>query len=791
MADDPYLAFADPIAPEAASSPAPATVAMPSPQDRRAAPPPPPQAPQAGATPDPYAAFADPVEAPADAHPSEEEGLTGETTDDSPAHPDPEAERAKLEPSTPLDALGRGAADFFTFGTLPKLNALGNAGHDWITGEDGFSDSYHRHLDENNAIVAQDEAVHPYYRLGGQLLGSVVLPFGDTEAALQAGKAVLRAGGTMADARKAALAAAAVNQAKIGATLGAAHGVGSADNLHDAVTQGALGAVEGGVAGFGVTKLGQTAASAAEDLANGPVGALAQRINGAGPDVAGLARDIGVHATPATLGPVGRIIQKGFAQLPGADAVVGKANAREVTDLAAATDRVADSLGTATNRDAAGGDVAGGASQWAQAQDDTAEELYKTRNRLMGGDDAPLPTPLTAKALADLKARYPNSPAMVDLMTHPAVRQIEAALPDAPSTAASPILKADGTPFTNTVTPPSLNLDEATTALSYIRRAERRLDANPDVDPDLARGVSNVKQALNADLRTAAAKADKLAGRDPLADGSALASHNAADQTYAGMMGATKRGGALNRAVSSADDPIKVSAESVYNQLSNDMLAKSGNLARLRDMFFRLPQDAKGSFAATKISELGGPGPEWSFNKFVTNWNAMSPQARNIVFGTEANKSLDKIFQYARQLQQTEKGRNFSNTASGMFAGAYNGAIIGSIMKGEPAEAAMAAATAPVFAGAAKLFVSTPAMRNWTASVLKTMANKVMPDGVREKSLQSATGRLSAIAAGNPTIAGQVHALQQHLWQAANDNAHLLTKSAASGGGQTNGDQKD
>ena len=679
-------------------------------------------------------------------------------------------------------ALAGGVGDMISMGTANKLFAGLAAGGDVLGGKtQNFGDSYNRYLDRNNGQTAFDQANHPWARLSGELLGGLLINPEMAPVALEAGTQALRAGATMPMARAAAAKAAAMQQTKFGAVIGGLHGVGSADTLPDAAVGGISGTAVGALAGYGLTRAAQAAPGALDAVTN-----AVQRALPPATDWNAVANNLGVRATPATLGPVGRQVQKGFQQLPGSSSVVGNANAREASDLGAAAGRVADSLGTATNHEAAGTDVASGAAQWAKSQEDAATALYNNRNKLMGGDQTSIPTPLTAKALADLKTRYPNSPAMNDLMTHPAVRKIEAALPDAPTTtsSASSILQADGSPFVNssTTSPPNLNLDEATTGLSYIRRAERRLDANPEVDPDLAKGVFNVKQALNADLRNAATKSDALNGRvaDPTNPGAtALGSHNQADITYSDMMGVVKRGGSLNRAISSADDPIKASSEGVYNQLSNDMLAKSGNLARLRDTFFRLPDNAKGSFASTKVNELGG-GDNWSFNKFLTNWNAMAPQARNIVFGADADKSLQQIAQYAGRMQQTEKGRNFSNTASGMFSGAYNGAIIGSIMKGEPGEAAAIAATAPAFAGIAKLFVSTPAMRNWTVNTMRTLSNKAMPTAIREGALRAATGRLGMIAQQDPTIASQALGLQQHILSAANENFGLAATATPS-----------
>jgi hypothetical protein len=187
----------------------------------------------------------------------------------------------------------------------------------------------------------------------------------------------------------------------------------------------------------------------------------------------------------------------------------------------------------------------------------------------------------------------------------------------------------------------------------------------------------------------AAKNADLQAGRVPGAEGSAVKAQQDADAFWADRASALN--GSLKKALQSAGDDTKVSGEAVYNQVANDMDAKSGNLSRLRDTWFRLPPTAKSTFAATKIDDLGrampgqqnDAGSAWSFNTFLTNLNKLSPQARNIVFGTKADADLQKIAVYADRLRQLDKARNFSNTAKKYFAGAFMAAVGGAVLHGD------------------------------------------------------------------------------------------------------------
>jgi hypothetical protein len=222
-----------------------------------------------------------------------------------------------------------------------------------------------------------------------------------------------------------------------------------------------------------------------------------------------------------------------------------------------------------------------------------------------------------------------------------------------------------------------------------------------------------------------------------------------------------------------------MSGEAVYNQVAGDMDQKSGNLARLRDTWFRLPDEAKSTFAATKIDDLGRATPgnqndlgdAWSFNTFLTNFNKLSPQARNIVFGAQSDAQLAKIATYANRLRQLDKARNFSNTAQKYFAGAFMATVGGAVMHGDLGGAAEAAAAIPATWGGAKLLLSTPAMRDWTAQALSALNTG------NETALKVLTKRLGVIAGAQPAIANQATGLQKAILSAANDNVRSLAAS--------------
>lgn len=668
----------------------------------------------------------------------------------------------------------RGAGDALSAALVTHADSALHALADTVTGNapNGFANDFSNWENVNQSILKGDEANHPYARLVGQLIGGMALPTGTEGAALEAGKSVLVAGGTMREARAAAASAARSRIASEGAAYGAVHGAATSDNPGvGAVTGADMGAAAGYALAAGGQALGLGGKSAIPAATEGAPESSA-------PDYVQLARDLNVRRTPATNSRTGTatVVQAGLDALPGGGPI-GTAAARETEDLGTAARNVAESAGPVSDRQGAGEAVAQGASQYKAASKAQAKGLYGQRDQLIGGPDTAVPTPNAASAIQDIASRFPTSPAIQQLREHPAIRAIGGALPGEPTSENVPtgILDASGNPITRTVTSGGepLTLGEVTEALSHVRGVVRNLESqtlNGKATAPVLSRVKQVEQGLENDVMQSARNADVQAGRTPGDPGSAVAAQRDADAFYADRAQALN--GALKRPLQSAADDTKVSGESVYNQVSGDMDAQSGNLSRLRETWFRLPQEAKSTFAATKIDDLGRalPGQQndlgnaWSFQTFLTNLNKLSPQARNIVFGGKADEQLQKIATYANRLRQLDKFRNFSNSAKKYFAGAFIATVGHALMQGDIHSAVEGAAGMMGAWGGAKLLMATPAMRDWTASALKAAA-----DG-NENAAGVLTNRLSSLAASQPTLASEINGLKQSILSAANDN---------------------
>lgn len=675
-------------------------------------------------------------------------------------------------------AFGRGIGKNVPF--IDELGAVadslgGTSGRENVFNSDhSFGELYNRNVDINRGMLDADEANHPVASLTGQILSGLAIPSGLEGVGLNAGKSVLVAGGTMREARAAAAAAVRNRVATIGGVYDGLQGAGNADGgIGNRIAGGVAGAAEGAAGGYGLTAAGQAVVEHAPQIWAGIRAPLTADAAGqvepspevvGAPDYVQIARDLNIQRTPATNSGTGfaTVAQSGLGALPGGSPVAAGTD-REVSDLATAAKNVATGVGNVSDRQGAGEAVAQGAQQYKAASRLQANSLYGQRDALIGGPNTPVPTDQAAAAIQDMAAKFPTSPAIQQLREHPAIRAIADALPgqnDQP-----------------------LTLGEVTEALSHVRGVQRNLAATSvTTGPVLAR-VNQLEQALENDVKTAASKADIAAGRVPGADGSALKAQNDADAFYADRAAALN--GALKRPLQSAADDTKVSGEAVYNQIYGDMNQKSGNLSRLRDTWFRLPEQAKSTFAATAIDDLGraAPGAQndagnaWSFQSFLTNINKLSPQARNIVFGAKADAQLNQVAAYANRLRQLDRARNFSNTAQKYFAGAFMATVGSAVMHGNLGTAAEAAAALPATWGGAKLLLATPKMRDWTVQAMKAISSAAQGQN-NETAFRVLTNRLGSIAASEPSIADQALGLQRHLMQAVNDNsAHIAAAS--------------
>ena len=611
-----------------------------------------------------------------------------------------QTDKARDTPLGAIDATIRGATDTLTLGSSDEITGFMNA----LGTGDLSKGPINSEIQRQRDIDAADARVNPWARMGGQFAGGLLLPYSKGS--------ILKSGAQ-------------------GAALGGAYGFGSGEGgITDRLPNALSGAVVGGALGAGVPAA-VNGISAVYSKAKAPINAART-----------VADNLGINSTPATTGgALSRGLQMAYGNLPGSSAAVENAAARETGDLANAARTVAGDLGPVSTPAGSGKAIARGAGAWERVTRKEAQRLYGERDKLMGGPDVPVPMVESRAAIDSFAQRFPNSPVLATLRESPAVRRLEKALPD------------KGV----------LTLRESTEILSEARAALRNARRNGAVTPAMEARIADVEQAIENDVLNAARQVDQAAGRTT---GGAADAQMTADKYYRSR--AILKSGALKTPLSSRTDDVLASSESVYRQVSGDMAEKGGNMARLQAVWNNLPSGAKRKFAATKFDELGkatngqqnADKTAWSFNTFLTNYSDLNADARKLVFGAQEDKIRD-IATYAERLRQVDKSRNFSNTAKNTIAGAFMTVLGSALWRGDTAMAAETIAAVPAAWGSAKIFLSTPAMRSWTARALK--ATQQATNTGNAAPLKSLTGQLSSIAAREPAISGDIISLQNYL----------------------------
>lgn len=517
----------------------------------------------------------------------------------------------------------------------------------------------------------------------------------------------------------------------------------------------ATDAVIGGVAGKVADKAFQVAGKALKPVASR-----------AGAKVIDVADRLGIRPTPATTG--GSFtggVQRMLGVVPGAGGVVSNATSREADELARAAGETAARMGNVSTPQAAGETLAKGAKAFRKATSSKGGKLYAARDELMGGKDAPILMGSAAQQIRDFANEFPGLPILDDINLHPGVAKLTRSLPDGPE--------------------PQLSLDEATNALSYIRKSVRALQKKGGVlTDDMTRRVKMIENAFEGDIVRAAEAADAIAGRTGA--NTAVNAQKAADQFW--RTRAQTLQGPLQKAAKAVDDPVAVSGESVFRQMVGDMDRQGGNLVRLRKAWAAMPTNQKRTFSATAFDQLGRAKPgassavpetlapggdaaaDWSFSTFHTNFQKMSPEARKLVFGGRGvDQQIDDIARYAARLKEVSKTRNSSNTwnnlAEGSLTLAYMAAVGNQAWQGDMEGAAKMGALLPAGMLLTKGFVSSPAGRLWVRNVMATLAKKG-GTSTGETTLRKLTRQLPVIAENNPGLREEAG----RLLNAINDN---------------------
>jgi len=192
--------------------------------------------------------------------------------------------------------------------------------------------------------------------------------------------------------------------------------------------------------------------------------------------------------------------------------------------------------------------------------------------------------------------------------------------------------------------------------------------------------------------------------------------------------------------------------------------AKGGK--RIRDVFKNLNRDERDAVSASVISQLGyrgnaSEGAEWSARTFITNWQRLDKNAKQVLFGAprfrEVAKELNSLARLAKITAERAAADNVSRTGNVLTTSgqllpllAAGGLALGG--QSEAAQTALGVGTTTILAPryAAKLMTS-PKFLRWLKSTAQ-VANK----GVNPLSVQ--LGRLAVLPGKDPELAEAVNA---------------------------------
>jgi hypothetical protein len=195
--------------------------------------------------------------------------------------------------------------------------------------------------------------------------------------------------------------------------------------------------------------------------------------------------------------------------------------------------------------------------------------------------------------------------------------------------------------------------------------------------------------------------------------------------------------------------------------------AKDGGttLSRLRRNFTPEEWD---TVAATVLNKMGlatpgaqdATGQAFSVNTFLTNWNRMSPEAKEALFGgtryADIRPDLDTLVDVVSSLKSVERLANTSNTGrvmvTWMTIQALGGALAGMAAGGDVESGAAGAATAAFAPRMAAKLITHPAFVKWLVTPV-----------TEPNMLAAHIGRLTAITVAHPEIEEEVRAFVQQL----------------------------
>ncbi|WP_063588672.1 glycoside hydrolase family 24 protein [Achromobacter ruhlandii] len=439
------------------------------------------------------------------------------------------------------------------------------------------------------------------------------------------------------------------------------------------VAGGATGGASSGIAREeGAGPLGQLAAG----LAGGMLGPLA--LYGAGATTRGLIRggEQGrqtvannleafrqAGATPTVGQATERRVLQGMesvmSQSPGGAGVMARRAANQADDLAGSVGGIVDRLSPRAGALEAGESVTSGLEGFKAGLKRVQGQLYDKLDEYIA-PTSPIKVDRTKQALAALNSDIEGAPALSKMFKNSRIQGIESAL---------------GSDLNSGMTSYGAQAARKMSTLPYESIKKLRTLVGKEIDN--ASFVSDVPRdkwralysALSEDLGDAA----KQAGPD------AFESWRWANQFTRDQMGRLDE----LASVAGKDTPEKVFNAAMSGSQDGDTM--------LRRVVSAIPKENRKDLAAAVVQRMGRAtsgnqnevGDAFSTNTFLTNWNKLSPQARETLFGrTGDTKLVGELNNLAKVAANIRDGSKYLANPSGSGAAAARQALIGGSLVG-------------------------------------------------------------------------------------------------------------
>lgn len=516
--------------------------------------------------------------------------------------------------------------------------------------------------------------------------------------------------------------------------VGAALGSQGAGELYDRIMQYFNGTIDsrslgqqmsdvgGGVmleSAFG--KLGSEIGPAFSRLVSG----VKNRFTGStGGQIANDFRSFGANPSAGTMSGNRAIqtVENAVSGTPGGAGVMQRSDEALLESIGGEAERVALMFGPTQTKEAVGTSIKKAAQSAVGRFTDRSDDLYESASRLIPKDLRAVP-----ENTVNLFVQMRNSPISEDL-------------PSTANAVINPKVRNLLESFATDISRQGGDGQVSYRALKSLRSRVGKILGDPIGYPDFDRAqLKALYGSLSQDL-------DSIAQQ---AGGDALRAHNVANRYYRQNIGSN---------IEFLDDVIsKGTDEQAYNFVFGGIKDGGSKLRALRrnvrpEEWDTVAGSTLWKMGQAKPGQQGASGNLFSPATFLTNWSAMSPEAKAVLFGggryATLRPQLDRLVRVASAIKDTSATRNTSNTARSIAVLGLLGAG-GTLATGD-IEGGAAAIGGGILAPrvTAKLLTS-PKFVNWLADTASKPANY--------NGWGATMGRLLAIAKGDPELREEIY----------------------------------